>query len=55
MCRNHVFFIFANNPRPKQNKKNPEHTFVDIGKQEMCAKFQQKKLNSIVVGARQSF
>ena len=26
------FFIFANNSRSKQNKKNPEHTFVDIGK-----------------------
>ena len=25
-------FIFANNSRFKQNKKNPEHTFVDSGK-----------------------
>ena len=43
------FFIFTNNSRSKQNKKNPEHTFVDIGTQEMCAKFQQNMLNSIVV------
>ena len=26
------FFIFSNNPRSKQNKKNSEHPFVDIGK-----------------------
>ena len=26
------FFIFANISRSKQNKKNPEHPFVDIGK-----------------------
>ena len=30
------------------------HLFVDITKK-VCAKFQQKILNSIVVGARQSF
>ena len=50
--------IFANNSRSKQNKKkkkNPEHSFVDIGKSETCAKFQQKILNSVVVRARQSF
>ena len=29
--------------------------FVDITKQKTCAKFQQKMLNSMVVGARQSF
>ena len=28
---------------------------MDIGKTEMCAKFQQKMLNCTVVGARQSF
>ena len=39
----------------KKIKKNPEHTFVDIGEQETCARFQQKLLNSMVVGARQSF
>ena len=56
MCRNLFFFlIFANNSRRKQNKENPEHPFVDIGKWKMCAKFQQKTLNSMVVGARQSF
>ena len=30
--RNQVFLIFANNSRSKQNKKNPEHPFADIGK-----------------------
>ena len=30
--------------------KNPKHPFVDIGKWETCAEFQQK----IVAGARQS-
>ena len=24
------FYIFINNSRSKQNKKNPEHSFVDI-------------------------
>ena len=46
---------FINNSRSKQNKKNPTHTFVDIRKTETCAKFQQKILNSTVVGARQTF
>ena len=32
MCKNQVFLIFANNLRSKQNKKSPEHPFVDIGK-----------------------
>ena len=27
-----VFYIFTNNSRSKQNKKNPRHPFVDIGK-----------------------
>ena len=49
------FLIFANNSRSKQNKKSPTHPFVDIGKKETCAKFQQKLLNCRVVGARQSF
>ena len=49
------FLIFANNSRSKQNKKNTEHSFVDIGKWETCAKFQQKILICRVVGARQSF
>ena len=39
------FLIFANNSRSKQNKKNPAHPFVDIGKIETYAKFQQKILN----------
>ena len=31
VCRNQVFLIFANNSGSKQNKKNPEHPFEDIG------------------------
>ena len=30
---------FINNSRHKQNKKYPEHPFVDLVKYEMCAKF----------------
>ena len=55
MCRNQVFFIFANNSRSKQTKKNPEHHFVDIVNEETCAKFQQNMFNSMVVRAHQSF
>ena len=33
-----------NNSRSKQNKKNPEHPFVDIVKYETRVKFQQKNL-----------
>ena len=55
MRRNQVFLIFTNNARSKQNKKNPTHAFVDIGKTETSTKFQQKTLNCTVVGARQSF
>ena len=47
--------ILANKSSSKQNKKDPEHTFVDIVKQETCAKFQKKLLNSMVVGTRQIF
>ena len=38
-------------------KKNTfvDIAFVDIAKWKTCAKFQQKILKSIVVGARQSF
>ena len=25
-----IFYIFINNSRCKQNKKNPEHAFLDI-------------------------
>ena len=49
------FYIFNNNPRSKQNIKNPEHPFVHIIKWETCAKFQQKILKFTVVGAHQSF
>ena len=43
---------FINNSRSKQSKKYVEHIFVDIVKQEMYAKFQQKIL---VAGRRQRF
>ena len=46
---------FINNSISKQNKKNPTHPFIDIRKREKCAKFQQRILNSTVVGALQSF
>ena len=46
---------FINNSRSKQNKKNHTHLFVDIRKTETCAKLQQIILNSLIVGARQSF
>ena len=36
-------------------KKNPVHPFVDNGKKETCAKFQQRILNYRAVGARQGF
>ena len=60
MCQNKkslVFYTltetsFINNSGSKQNKKNPGHPFVDIGKTKECAKFWQ---NFMVVGARQSF
>ena len=35
--------------------KNPTDPFVDITKQKMCAKFQEKILKYVVVRARQSF
>ena len=46
------FFILGNYSSSKQILKIP---FVDIGKWEAWAKFQQKLLNSVVAGARQSF
>ena len=36
-------------------KKGRTHHFVDIRRTKTCAKFQQKVLNFMVVGARQSF
>ena len=47
--------FFINNSRSKQNKEKSRHTFVDIGKQETCVKFQQKVLNCRILGARQNF
>ena len=49
------FYIFIKNSRSKQDKENFEQAFVDIVKQKTCAKFQQKILNFVVVGDRQSF
>ena len=46
---------FINNARYKQNKKDPTYPFVDFGKTETCAKFQQKILYSAAVRACQSF
>ena len=46
---------FINNARFKQNKKSPEHPFINIGKLKKCEKFQEKILNSVVAGAPQSF
>ena len=34
---------------------NPGHPFVDTGKYRTCAKFQEKLLNSVVIGARPNF
>ena len=48
------FFILANNASFKADIKNPEHPSVNIRKWQLNAKFQQKLLNSMVVGARQS-
>ena len=50
-----LFYIFINNSRSEQNKKHPEHPFVDIGKLKTCARFQLRILSSLVVEARQSF
>ena len=57
VCRTQVFFFFffANNSRSRQYEKNSEHSFLDIGEWETCAEFQQKILNSMTVGDRQSF
>ena len=43
-----------NNSRSKQNQKSCKHVFLNSGKTEMCAKFQQRILYSTIVGARQS-
>ena len=45
---------FINNLRSEQ-KKPSQTLFCRLGKSKTCAKFQQKKLNSMVAGARQSF
>ena len=60
ICRNKkrpCFYtlVFINNSKSKQNKRNSERDFEDIVKLDMCVKFQQKILNIVVVGARQSF
>ena len=55
------YLVFTHSQKPglsitqDLNKKNPKDSFVDIHKMETCAKFEQKILNSTVVGARQSF
>ena len=49
------FFKFLLIIQDLKKLKNPEHSFVDIIKSEICAKFYQKILNCMVVRARQSF
>ena len=49
-----AFYTFINNSRSEQNKENPTYAFVDITNYEKCAKFQQKILKSMAVGAHQS-
>ena len=46
-----AFYTFINNSRSKQDKKNLIHLFLDITRYKTCAKFWQKILNSMVVGA----
>ena len=49
------FFTFLLTTQDLNKTKKSRTPFVDIFKQETCAKFQQKILNFVVVGARQSF
>ena len=51
----HSFSTFLLISQDLKNLKNSEHYFVDIIKYKVCAKFQQKILRSVAVGARQSF
>ena len=51
----HSFFTLLLITQDLNKIKHPAHPFVDITKQKTCAKFQQKILNSMVVGAPQSF
>ena len=51
----HSFFTILLITQDPNKIKNPEHPFVEIVKQETCAKFQQKILNFMAVGARQNF
>ena len=55
LASTHWFFTLLLINQDLNKKKNPVHAFLDITKKKTCAKFQQKILNSIVVGARQSF
>ena len=50
----HLFFIFLLITEDL-NKKNVEHFFADIIKYKTSAKFQQKILNSMIVGAHECF
>ena len=45
------FLAFLLITQDNKIKKNSEHPFADIVKKEACTKFQQKLLNSMVVGA----
>ena len=41
--------------RDLNKTKNPEHAFVDIGKQETCVNLSKRILSAMAVGTRQSF
>ena len=56
MVSKHSFFTFLLITQDlNKTKQNPGHSFIDIVKQETCAKFHQKISNFSAVGALQSF
>ena len=50
-----VLYIFINNSRSKQSKKIPNTILLTLLSTKRLQKFEQKTLNSMVVGAHQSF
>ena len=50
-----VFYIFVNNSRSKQNKKIPNTLLQTLVSRKRVQNFSKNVLNSLVVGARQSF
>ena len=55
LASTHSFFTLLLITQDLNKIKYLAHPFVDITKQKTCAKFQQKILNSMVVGVCQSF